>query len=86
MVDLTAGKRKKMPSKDFALPGKRFPMNDATHQRLAISGATRSEHAGNISASTADRIKSEARAKLGIKRGSISHSALDKVSARYSKD
>ena len=39
-------------------------MNDKTHQRLAISGATRSERAGNISASTAARIKAEARAKL----------------------
>lgn len=65
MVDLTADKRKTMPQSQFALPGKRFPMNDPTHQRLAISGATRSERAGNISASTADRIKSEARAKLG---------------------
>jgi hypothetical protein len=31
---------------------------------MAISGATHSEHAGNISAAEADRIKSEARAKL----------------------
>lgn len=62
---LTAAIRKKMPNKDFALSGKRFPMGDATHQRLAIGGATRAENAGNISASTADRIKAEARAKLG---------------------
>jgi hypothetical protein len=31
---------------------------------MAISGATRSEDAGNISAGTADRIKAEARSKL----------------------
>lgn len=62
---LTAAKRKKMPKSQFGIPGKRgFPMNDAKHQRLAISGATRSEHAGNISAATAARIKAEARAKL----------------------
>ena len=65
MADLTAGKRAGMPQSEFALPGKRFPMNDAEHDRLAIIGASRSEHAGNISASTADRIKAEARAKLG---------------------
>jgi hypothetical protein len=65
MAILTAEKRKEMPKSDFAQPEKRgFPMNDATHQRMAISGATRSEHAGNISASEADRIKAEARAKL----------------------
>lgn len=67
MSVLRAAIRKKMPNSDFALPGKRFPMNDPTHQRLAISGATRAERAGNISAVTAERIKSEARAKLGNK-------------------
>lgn len=69
MTVLDADKRRKMPSSAFALSGKRFPMNDAVHQRMAISGATRSERAGNISASTADRIKAEARHKLGISPG-----------------
>lgn len=64
MADLTPSKRAAMPQSQFAMAGKRFPMNDAEHQRLAVSGATRSEHAGNISPSTADKIKSEARAKL----------------------
>lgn len=41
-----------------------FPDYDAKHARLAISGATRSEHAGNISASEASRIKAAARRKL----------------------
>lgn len=65
MTVLNSARRKKMPKSAFGIPGKRaFPMNDVTHQRLAISGATRAEHVGNISASTADRIKAEARAKL----------------------
>jgi hypothetical protein len=68
MAVLTKAKRDKMPKKDFALSGERFPIGDPVHQRLAISGATRAEHAGNISSSTAARIKSEARAKLGIKK------------------
>lgn len=68
MTVLTSAKRKRMPKAAFGIPGKRaFPMNDAVHERLAISGASRAEHAGNISASTAERIKAEARAKL--KRG-----------------
>lgn len=66
MAYLSGSDRKAMPRSDFAMPGsKRFPVNDPTHARLAISGATRSEHAGNISASTAEKIKSAARAKLG---------------------
>jgi hypothetical protein len=49
-------------------PNKSFPIGDKKHARLAIGGATRSERAGNISASTAASIKAKARAKLGIKR------------------
>lgn len=64
-MKLTAAKRKAMPKKDFAGPGKSFPISDKTHARLAISGATRAEHAGNISEHTAEHIKARARAKLG---------------------
>jgi len=64
MAKLYAADRKKMPKSSFAGPGKSFPVNDPTHARLAISGATRSEHAGNISASEADKIKAKARGKL----------------------
>lgn len=59
-----AADRKKMKKSEFAGPGHSFPINDPTHQRLAISGATRSEHAGNISESEAERIKAKARGKL----------------------
>ena len=63
---LTAAKRRGMPKRDFAGPGDSFPINDPTHARMAISGATRSERAGNISAREAASIKSKARRKLGI--------------------
>jgi hypothetical protein len=69
MAVLSAADRKHMPAKDFGGPGRSFPMNDKNHDRMAISGATRSEHAGNISEAEADKIKSEARAKLGDKGG-----------------
>lgn len=52
------------------VPGKKagpngsFPVGDAKHARLAIGGATRSEHAGNISPSQEAHIKAEARAEL----------------------
>lgn len=46
-------------------PNGSFPIGDKKHARLAISGATRSERAGNISPSTAASIKAKARKKLG---------------------
>ena len=64
MSKLYSADRKRMPKSSFAGPGRSFPISDPTHARLAISGATRSEHAGNISASEADRIKAKARGKL----------------------
>lgn len=67
MAVLSAADRKAMPAKDFAGPGRSFPVGDATHARMAISGATRSERAGNISSSEEDAIKAKARAKLGDK-------------------
>jgi hypothetical protein len=64
MTDLTAAKRKNMPKSEFAGKDRSFPVNDKNHARLAISGATRSERAGNISEGTAERIKARARMKL----------------------
>ena len=68
-MKLNAAARKAMPKKEFAGPGKSFPVNDKVHARMALSGATRSERAGNISKGTEERIKSKARAKLGESRG-----------------
>ncbi len=48
---------------------KGFPIGDKKHARLAIGGATRSMHAGNISESEANRIKAKARRKLGTPGG-----------------
>lgn len=66
MSKLSTERRKHMSKNEFAGPNRSFPINDATHARMAISGATRSEHAGNISASTAAKIKAKARRKLGL--------------------
>ena len=56
--------RSSVPGKK-AGPNGSFPIGDKKHARLAISGATRSERAGNISASTAASIKAKARKALG---------------------
>lgn len=67
-------KRRHMKKSEFGIPGKRrFPMEDAKHARLAIGGATRSYRAGNISKGTEERIKSEARKKLGEGGGDMRH-------------
>lgn len=65
MAKMPARVRNTLPSSSFAGPGRSFPINDKSHARAAISGATRSERAGNISPSTEASIKAKARAKLG---------------------
>jgi hypothetical protein len=37
MSKLTTRGRKRMKAKQFALPGKRFPINDASHARNALA-------------------------------------------------
>lgn len=64
MADLTAARRQHMPQSQFAGPGHSFPVNDQEHARLAIGGATRAEHAGNISPEMEAHIKARARAML----------------------
>lgn len=66
-MNLTMARRQNLPSSSFGLPKTHgFPMNDPTHARLAIGGATRAFDAGNIGAGTEDRIKAMARRKLGM--------------------
>ena len=69
MSKLTSKDRKGMSKGSFAGPNRSFPIENKVHARMAISGATRSERAGNISPSTAARIKAKARNKLGSGRG-----------------
>ncbi len=67
MARLTGKARHEMlmkTPKEFALPGGRFPINDANHARAALSGASRAENAGNITAAQKATIDAKARAKL----------------------
>lgn len=68
MAKLTTKQRSKMPPKEFAGPGKSFPIENKSHARNAISGAARSEKAGNISKGEEKRIVSKAEKKLGKKK------------------
>lgn len=67
MAKLTAKARAALPLKKFAGPDRSFPINNPSHARAAISGATRSARAGNITASTEARVK--AVAETALKRG-----------------
>lgn len=37
MAQLTAAARKKIPTKSFALPGRRYPIEDKSHARNALA-------------------------------------------------
>jgi hypothetical protein len=37
MAKLTAATRKKIPTRDFALPGRRYPVEDEAHARNALA-------------------------------------------------
>jgi len=64
-MDLTAERRKHLAKAVFGLPGeRRFPMPDAEHARLAISGASRALHAGTITQAQHDEIVAMANRKL----------------------
>ena len=73
MAKLTSGARKALPRSDFAGPGRSFPVEDAEHARKAIQLAPRSEHAGNISKETEERIVAKAKARLYHGDGDGSH-------------
>jgi len=41
MAKLTAATRKEIPTSKFALPGRRYPIEDANHRRAALSMVSR---------------------------------------------
>lgn len=66
MALLTAAIRKKMPAKEFAGPGKSFPMPDKEHAKLAEEFVGRSEAAGNVTPMQAAVIRRKAKTKLAV--------------------
>jgi hypothetical protein len=87
MAKLTAAARKKISSKNFALPGGRYPVNDAAHARNALARA--SQHASPAEQAT---IKRKVRAKYpsiavtGLKKkGLVSERAEERGKERYER-
>ncbi len=65
MAKLSTAKRKSLPAKEFAGPGRSFPIPDKSHARAAKSGASRAERVGNISKAEQAKIDAAANRKLG---------------------
>lgn len=63
-MKLDAAARSKIPSGQFAGPGRSFPIEDAGHARAAIQDAPRSEHVGNITPGQEAAIVGKAKRKL----------------------
>ncbi len=60
MSKLTSEGREKLPDEEFALPGRRFPIEDAAHARNAKARASQRAKAGKLSASDLKKIEAKA--------------------------
>lgn len=64
MAKLTASSRAKIPTSEFAGPDRSYPIPDKAHAANAKARATQQVNAGNLSPSTAAKIKAAANRKL----------------------
>jgi hypothetical protein len=64
MTKLTTAERKKLPASDFALPGRRYPVEDKAHARDAKARASQQHHKGHLSAAEEARVDRKADAVL----------------------
>jgi len=60
MAKLTTKQRKAMPQSEYALPGKRFPVEDRAHAGNAKARATQGVKAGTLSPSQAAKVTAAA--------------------------
>ena len=65
MAKLTSKDRDALPDSKFALPGHKYPIEDAAHARNAKARAAQQEAAGRLSA--ADKKKVDAKADKVLK-------------------
>jgi hypothetical protein len=64
MAKLTTEQRKKLPSSDFALPGRRYPIEDKAHARDAKARASAEANKGHLSAAEKAKVDRKADAVL----------------------
>ena len=60
MAKLTTARRNKLPTSDFALPGRRYPIEDKAHARDAKARASQAAHAGRLSANEKAKVDRKA--------------------------
>ena len=60
MAKLTTKQRKAMPQKDYALPGKQFPVNDRAHAANAKARASQGVEKGTLSPAQAAKVDAAA--------------------------
>lgn len=68
MVKLTTKKRNELPKKEFAGPGRSYPVNDRSHAANAKARASQMEKRGKLSESAKERIDAKANKVLGRKK------------------
>lgn len=71
MTVLTAKTRAKIPTKSFALPGRRFPVHDKMHARVAKSYASRMVKRGQLTPEQKNRVFAAANRRLAMQLGGI---------------
>jgi hypothetical protein len=64
MTKLTTKSRKALPAKDFALPGRKYPVEDKAHAADAKSRATQQFGTGHLSSEELAKIDAKADAVL----------------------
>lgn len=64
-MKLTSAARKKIPTSKFAGPKRSYPVMDKSHAANAKARATQQVKAGNLSPSTAAKIRNKANRVLG---------------------
>ena len=64
MAKLTPTKRKKLPAKTFAGPGRSFPIPDKKHAKAAILDAPKAVKSGSITPMQKAMIDTKAKKKL----------------------
>jgi hypothetical protein len=67
MAKLTTDARKKLPQKDFALPGGKYPVEDKAHARDAKARASQQVKKGNLSPAEKAKVDRKANTVLGKK-------------------
>lgn len=71
MARLTASTRAKIPSSQFALPGRRFPVHDKSHAAVAKSYASRMVKRGQLSPASKATIFAKANRRLAMQVGGM---------------